>query len=121
MEKQNKFSDMMPEAARLSGQTNSASSSWRTEERIFKHRQKQRASPLTGKKADGNAVSQNTNSSVRKYSFIFIPCYCRKACGPPDSTTGVPVYRKEDNLLSAPSFFLPVVYLNKRESLNLLI
>lgn len=90
VEKQNKFSDMMPEAERLCRQTGSPSSSCRTEERIFKRRQKQRASPLTGKRAGGDAVSQHairSGSSVRKYNFIFIPCYCRKACGPPHNTT----------------------------------
>ncbi|GLD68486.1 regulator of microtubule dynamics protein 2 [Lates japonicus] len=51
---------MMPEAERLCRQTGSPSSSCRTEERIFKRRQKQRASPLTGKRAGGDAVSQHS-------------------------------------------------------------
>lgn len=90
MEKQNKFSNTMPEAERLCRQTGSPSSSCRTEERIFKRCQKQRASPLPGKRAGSDAVSQHaiqSGSSVRKYNFIFIPCLCRKVCGPPDNTT----------------------------------
>lgn len=76
--KQNKFSDMPPEAERLCRRTDSPSSSCRTEEKIFKRRQKQRASPLTGKRAGGDAVSHNvkwSGSSVHVYSFMFVPSY----------------------------------------------
>lgn len=60
--------------------------------RFFKRRQKQRASPLTGKRAGGAAVSQNairSGSTVHVYSFIFTTCDCWKACGSPDNTTCV--------------------------------
>lgn len=70
--KQNKFSDMPPEAERLCRRTDSPSSSCRTEEKIFKRRQKQRASPLTGKRAGGDAVSHNvkrSGSSVHVYIY----------------------------------------------------
>lgn len=62
VEKQNKFSDMMPEAARLCRRTPPLHLPAELKERIFKRRQKQRASLLTGKRAGGNAVSQHVSS-----------------------------------------------------------
>lgn len=129
VEKQNKFSDKMPEAERLCRRTGSPLSSCRTEERIFKRRQKQRASPLTGKRADGDAVSQHasrSDSSVRMYSFIFIPCYCRKVCGSPDNTTVcVRVQEIRQLIVSVknilPNCLLPAACVHKCETLQILL
>lgn len=73
VEKQNKISNMMPEAL----------FHLPAELKMFKQRQKQRASPLTGARAGSDAVSQHVvwrGSSVCKYSFIFMSCNRRKVC-----------------------------------------
>lgn len=89
--KQNKFSDMMPEAERLCRRTGSPSSSCRTDEKVFSNAVRSRGHPLlTGKTPGGVAVSQNairSGSSGRAYSFINITCDCKQACGSPDNTT----------------------------------
>lgn len=80
VEKQNKFSDMMPEAERLCRQAGSASSSRTTKERIFKRRQKQRASPANREEGQRQRCQRRNSKQLicSVLSFIFIPRYCRE-------------------------------------------